>query len=160
MRPVEDDLMLHLTGNSWQCFAPSNTLGTLSKVVPSRLSPITSCSRTPLTAPPSGLHGRHATEQSPWQTRHLSFISEFTTTLQQVSGKHNVVADALSRIFSVDSSGVDFEQLSATQATSEEITAYKTAVTGLNLENILYGKSTVHRSPRRIAISIHKIRCN
>ena len=101
-----------------------------------------------------------ATERSPRQTRHLSFISEFTTDLQHVAGKHNVVADALSRINDIDSSGVDFERLAATQATSEEITAYKTAVTGLNLENILYGKSTVHRSPRRIAISIHKIRCN
>ena len=84
-----------------------------------------------------------ATERSPRQTRHLSYISEFTTDLRHVSGKHNVVADALSRIFAFDSSGVDFEQLATTQATSEEITAYKTAVTGLNLESIPYGKSMV-----------------
>jgi len=34
---------------------------------------------------------------SPRQTRHLSFVSEFTTDLRHLSGKFNVVADALSR---------------------------------------------------------------
>ena len=36
-------------------------------------------------------------ERSPRQTRHLSFISEFTTDLRHLSGSQNVVADALSR---------------------------------------------------------------
>ena len=84
-----------------------------------------------------------ATERSPRQTRHLSFISEFTTDQQHVSGKHNVVADALSRICTIQTSGVDFDRLAATQATWEEIKAYKTAVTGLNLENIPYGRTSV-----------------
>ena len=35
-------------------------------------------------------------DRSPRQTRHLSYISEFTTDIQHVQGKHNVVADALS----------------------------------------------------------------
>ena len=38
-----------------------------------------------------------AAERSPRQTRHMSFISEFSTTVLHVSGKDNVVADALSR---------------------------------------------------------------
>ena len=36
-------------------------------------------------------------ERSPRQTRHLSFISEFTTDLRHLSGSQNVVADTLSR---------------------------------------------------------------
>ena len=38
-----------------------------------------------------------STERSPRQTRHLSFISEFTTDIRHLSGVDNVVADALSR---------------------------------------------------------------
>ena len=36
-------------------------------------------------------------ERSPRQTRHLSFISEFTTDIRHLAGSQNVVADALSR---------------------------------------------------------------
>ena len=35
--------------------------------------------------------------RSPRQTRHLSFISEFTSNIRHIKGKRNVVADALSR---------------------------------------------------------------
>lgn len=37
-------------------------------------------------------------ERSPRQSRHLEFISQFTTNIQHVKGKNNVVADFLSRI--------------------------------------------------------------
>ena len=40
---------------------------------------------------------KSSAERSPRQTRHLSFISEFTTDLRHLSGSQNVVADALSR---------------------------------------------------------------
>ena len=36
-------------------------------------------------------------EKSPRQTRHLSYISEFTTDIRHVAGEANVVADLLSR---------------------------------------------------------------
>ena len=36
-------------------------------------------------------------EKSPRQTRHLSFIAEYSTDIRHVSGSSNVVADALSR---------------------------------------------------------------
>jgi len=39
-----------------------------------------------------------ANERSPRQARHLEFISQFTTNIQHVKGKNNVVADFLSRI--------------------------------------------------------------
>ena len=38
-----------------------------------------------------------ATDRSPRQARHLSYIAEFTTDVSHVPGKSNVVADALSR---------------------------------------------------------------
>lgn len=38
------------------------------------------------------------TERSPRQTRHLSYISQFTTNIEHISGKNNIVADFLSRI--------------------------------------------------------------
>lgn len=38
------------------------------------------------------------TERSPRQSRHLEFISQFTTNIQHVKGKNNIVADFLSRI--------------------------------------------------------------
>ena len=38
-----------------------------------------------------------STERSPRQTRHLSFVAEYTTDIRHVSGSSNVVADTLSR---------------------------------------------------------------
>ena len=38
-----------------------------------------------------------AVEKSPRQTRHLSFVAEYSTDIRHVSGASNVVADALSR---------------------------------------------------------------
>lgn len=46
-------------------------------------------------------------EKSPRQTRHLDFISQFTTDIRHVSGKSNVVADYLSRI-GPENSAVEF----------------------------------------------------
>lgn len=93
------------------------------------------------------------TERSPRQTRHLSFISEFTTDIRHVSGKQNVVADALSRIGSAAAAppspaliaepGIDYALLAADQASSEEIAAYRTAITGLTLEDVQYHGTTV-----------------
>ena len=38
-----------------------------------------------------------STERSPRQTRHLSYVAEFTSDIRHVKGSANVVADALSR---------------------------------------------------------------
>jgi len=46
------------------------------------------------------------------QARQLSFITEFTTDIQYIQGKHNVVADALSRINAVTSFAIDFQYCS------------------------------------------------
>ena len=75
-------------------------------------------------------------ERSPRQTRQLSFISEFTTDIQYIRGKHNVVADALSRINTVAMPAIDFQKLAADQANSDEIHAYRTAISNLVLQDI------------------------
>jgi len=75
-------------------------------------------------------------DRSPRQTRHLSYIAEFTTDIQHVKGKYNVVADALSRIQAIALPTVDYVLLAKDQANSEEIAAYRTAVTSLVLDDI------------------------
>ena len=87
-------------------------------------------------------------EKSPRQTRHLSFISEFSTDVRHVSGASNVVADALSRspteVSSVDVPSVDalllppavlsVEDLAAAQASvPDEMADYSTS-SNLRLE--------------------------
>lgn len=96
-------------------------------------------------------------DRSPRQTRHMSYIAEFTTDVQHIRGKFNIVADALSRVDSVhqnhkadsddinlsnhDISG-DFEQLALDQlSASEEMDAYRAANTGLVLQELQVGKS-------------------
>ena len=81
----------------------------------------------------------NAVGRSPRQTRHLSFVAEFTNDVQHVSGQDNVVADALSRtptIATVLSPEINYRQLAADQATSDEIHAYCTEITGLKLEDV------------------------
>ena len=80
------------------------------------------------------------TDRSPRQTRHLSFIAEFTSDIRHLKGKHNVVADALSRINSVSTvSPINFEKLSQDQSSSAEIDAYRTAITNLTLKDVRFG---------------------
>ena len=79
----------------------------------------------------------------PWsarQQRHLAYISEYTTCLQHVSGKSNKVADALSRpAISAVTAGIDYAALAAAQREDEEMLAYRTAISGLVLEDVRFG---------------------
>lgn len=82
----------------------------------------------------------------PWsarQQRHLSTISEFTTSIRHVAGKHNGVADALSRanINSIHAllPGVDYNAMALAQQTDPEMAAYRTAISGLVLEDVSFG---------------------
>ena len=79
----------------------------------------------------------------PWtsrQQRHLAYISEFTTDIKHVQGKHNQVADALSRA-TIDfiHEGVDYEAMAADQKIDPEVQAYRTALSSLQLEDIPFG---------------------
>jgi hypothetical protein len=61
---------------------------------------------------------RKATSDSetPRRSRQLLFIAEFTTDIRHISGKNNIVADALSRVETISCpSTIDYEQLARAQ---------------------------------------------
>lgn len=84
-------------------------------------------------------------DASPRQTRHLCFISEFTTDIRFVPGKNNPVADALSRIHSspkelqeINStasslSDIDLSQLAKDQVTDPDLLKMRSVDTALHL---------------------------
>ena len=82
-------------------------------------------------------------ERSPRQAQYLSFIAEFISDSQYIRGKHNVVADALSRIHAATIDFIDFHQLAKDQSSSIEIKAYRTAITGLVLQNVPFEDTTL-----------------
>ena len=102
---------------------------------------------------------RSQTDRSQRQTRHLSFIAEFTSNILHIKGKFNVVADALSRINTVDTwdaavdislsmvpdtlciDHINFDQLAEGQEKSDGMASYHTATTGLLLKDINIGSS-------------------
>lgn len=89
-------------------------------------------------------------DRSPRQTRHLSYVAEFTTDIRYIAGKFNVVADALSR-FTINSLAGDhnispvgnFIRLAQDQLQSNEMASYDTTTTGLQLQDIKFGTSTL-----------------
>lgn len=78
---------------------------------------------------------KKSSQCSPRQFRHLDFISQFTTDIRHISGSDNVVADALSRVESLESA-LDFEELSKSQEANEELKQYLLEPTGLILQKM------------------------
>ena len=77
----------------------------------------------------------------PWsarQQRQLSYISEFTTDIQHVAGKSNLVADCLSRAVQL---GVDYTRMAADQVTDPSVQALKGADVGLRLEDVVFSNA-------------------
>lgn len=71
---------------------------------------------------------------SPRQLRHLDYISQFSTDIQHISGKDNVVADTLSRINSISlSSSLDYNLIAQQQENDEELKQLKQGKSGLKL---------------------------
>lgn len=59
---------------------------------------------------------------SPRQFRHLDYISQFTTDIQHISGKDNIVADTLSRVDEINlPSSINFEDIAEAQLTDPEL---------------------------------------
>ena len=79
-----------------------------------------------------------STDKSPRQTRHLSYISEFSTDIRYLAGRDNVVADALSRAFAVRLPDMDYAELARLQATSADVQAYQTAITNMTLQDVQF----------------------
>ncbi|CAK9810898.1 Transposon Tf2-9 polyprotein [Anthophora plagiata] len=80
-------------------------------------------------------------KRTPKQIRYLTFISEFTTDIRHISGRDNVVADALSRIELVEKP-IDFEALAASQLTDAELQALMQSPSGLNVKRLEIPGST------------------
>ena len=85
---------------------------------------------------------KHTDPLTTRQQRHLSYISEFTTDLQHISGKDNVVADCLSRtsvsapLINDVSLGVDILNMAKEQKNCADIQRLRTCDTGLQLKAI------------------------
>ncbi|KAK7909570.1 hypothetical protein WMY93_014254 [Mugilogobius chulae] len=83
----------------------------------------------------------------PWsarQQRQLSAISEFTTDIQHVAGKNNIVADCLSRAHvATVHLGVDYSALAEDQLTDNDIQALRAAdsESSLRLEDVVFHDS-------------------
>ena len=60
----------------------------------------------------------------------------FHSDIQYIRGKYNVVTDALSRIQAVTTPVIDLYQLAVDQTNFEEIEAYRTSITGLELQYV------------------------
>lgn len=85
-------------------------------------------------------------DPSPMQLRRLQFISQFTTDVRHITGEHNVVADALSRIaalsatpthsatLSAISATINFAALALAQQNDPEIAQYKLPNSSLKLK--------------------------
>jgi len=66
------------------------------------------------------IFNKNQLQSSPRQTRHLEFISQFTTDIRYVTGKDNVVANALSRIDEINRA-INIEILAEAQEKDEEL---------------------------------------
>lgn len=74
---------------------------------------------------------------TPRQFRYLDFISQFSTDIQHISGKDNVVADALSRIESLQlASSINYELLAKEQETDEVLQQLRSKTKQSNLKLI------------------------
>ena len=83
----------------------------------------------------------------PWscrQQRQLAYISEFTTDIQHIAGKHNSVADTLSRA-TLDNIqlGIDYCAMAADQRQDREIQSYQTNTSSLKLQDVPFGNTTI-----------------
>ncbi|CAG9101291.1 unnamed protein product [Plutella xylostella] len=64
------------------------------------------------------------TNCSPRQYRHLDYISQFTTDIQYIAGKDNVVADTLSRVSELQATTVDDEAIAQAQASDQQLALF------------------------------------
>ena len=73
-------------------------------------------------------------KHSPRETRHLDFITQFTTDVRHVAGTKNTVADSLSRIASLRVANIDWSAMAEAQASDPEIQALITEPSALNVK--------------------------
>ena len=71
----------------------------------------------------------------PRQSRHLDLISQFSNDIWNLAGEQNVVADALSRIESVEFK-INYATLMANQENNAELKALQAKGTSLQFEKV------------------------
>ena len=88
---------------------------------------------------------KNATENcSPRQQRYLEFLGQFTTNFVYLEGDRNCVADAMSRICSVQvPSNIDYEGMARAQPVDEEIRQVSDSDTGLVLKQLDFPQTDV-----------------
>ena len=83
----------------------------------------------------------------PWsshQQHHLSYISEFTTDIRHVQGKHNTVVDTLSKAtISEVQLGIDYLAMATAQQEDAEVQTYRTTSSSLQLKDIPFSAQGV-----------------
>lgn len=78
---------------------------------------------------------------SPRQARHLEYIGQFTTDIQHIEGKSNVVADTLSRVEAIQQP-VDLELLTKEQQKDEELQRLQNDISKIKLTQMPIPGST------------------
>ena len=73
------------------------------------------------------------------QTRHLSYISEFTCDIRHIKGKENEAADALSRMFAVTSTTtpLDFNEIARAQKNDDVLQTLRSTNRSLKLVDMI-----------------------
>ncbi|GBN71137.1 hypothetical protein AVEN_242876-1 [Araneus ventricosus] len=74
------------------------------------------------------------------QINHLNFIAQFTVNIKHISGKDNVVADALSRIESISTYPLAYEDIARSQQDDEELDLLLKQPTSFNFAKIASSK--------------------
>lgn len=79
------------------------------------------------------------------QRNQISFISQFTTWIEHISGENNLVADSLSRVEAIlTPTNFSLEDLAYAQEKDDEILKYKnTSKTGLKLKKFNFGENKI-----------------
>lgn len=81
---------------------------------------------------------------SPRQLRHLDYIGQFSTDIQHISGKDNIVADTLSRVNNVSSisfsSALDYKLIAQQQKVDDELKQLRKRRSGLSLVKVQFQK--------------------
>lgn len=81
---------------------------------------------------------QHREKLPPVQLNELSFIAQFTTDIQHISGSSNVVADALSRVDAVRTcTPINFEDLARAQEDDDELRELLSGDSALHLEKVI-----------------------
>lgn len=71
----------------------------------------------------------------PRQFRHLDYISQFTTDIRHISGKDNIVADALTRVEEIVQP-INYNELAESQSSDQELKQHLHGKTSLSLKKI------------------------